>query len=65
MNYFNKLMFSYKALTLNIIFFFQLFLVNVYIPKDKVSGAHQGFGFVEFHAIHDADYALKVKKILF
>mmetsp|Transcript_1659 Transcript_1659/g.2813 ORF Transcript_1659/g.2813 Transcript_1659/m.2813 type:complete len:281 (+) Transcript_1659:31-873(+) len=35
-------------------------VVNVYIPKDKVSGAHQGFGFVEFHAIHDADYALKL-----
>merc|ERR1739848_729908 len=35
-------------------------VVNVHIPKDKVSGEHQGFGFVEFNTVADAEYATKV-----
>lgn len=35
-------------------------VVNVYIPKDKVSGAHSGFGFVEFFGEEDAEYAIRV-----
>ena len=34
--------------------------VNVYIPKDKVSNVHTGYGFVEMHSILDAEYALKI-----
>ena len=30
--------------------------VNVYLPKDRVTNAHQGFGFVEFRGEDDADY---------
>ena len=36
-------------------------VVNVYLPKDRVSGAHQGFGFVEFRGEEDADYAVKAR----
>jgi len=31
-------------------------LVNVYLPKDRITGAHQGYGFVEFKGEQDADY---------
>lgn len=30
--------------------------VNVYLPKDRVTGSHQGYGFVEFRSEEDADY---------
>jgi RNA recognition motif-containing protein len=30
--------------------------VNVYLPKDRVTNNHQGYGFVEFRAEEDADY---------
>lgn len=30
--------------------------VNVYMPKDRVTNAHQGYGFVEFKGEEDADY---------
>jgi splicing factor 3B subunit 4 len=33
-----------------------IFAVNVYMPKDRVTGGHQGYGFVEFKAEEDADY---------
>ena len=30
---------------------------NVHLPRDKVTGSHQGYGFVEFRSEEDADYA--------
>jgi hypothetical protein len=30
--------------------------VNVYLPKDRVTNNHQGYGFVEFQGEEDADY---------
>ncbi|KAI8030584.1 hypothetical protein LOK49_LG01G01322 [Camellia lanceoleosa] len=30
--------------------------VNVYVPKDRVTNLHQGYGFVEFRSEDDADY---------
>jgi hypothetical protein len=30
--------------------------VNVYLPKDRVTNTHQGYGFVEFKGEDDADY---------
>jgi RNA recognition motif. (a.k.a. RRM, RBD, or RNP domain) len=30
--------------------------VNVYLPKDRVTNQHQGYGFVEFRTEDDADY---------
>ncbi|KAJ3309721.1 Splicing factor 3B subunit 4 [Boothiomyces sp. JEL0838] len=35
-------------------------VVNVHLPKDRVSQAHQGYGFVEFMSEEDADYAIKI-----
>ena len=35
-------------------------VVNVHMPKDRVSLMHQGYGFVEFLTEEDADYAIKV-----
>ena len=31
-------------------------VVNVYMPKDRVTGLHQGFGFVEYRTEEDAEY---------
>lgn len=30
--------------------------VNVYMPKDRVTNNHQGYGFVEYRGEEDADY---------
>ncbi|PSC72717.1 Splicing factor 3B subunit 4 [Micractinium conductrix] len=35
-------------------------VVNVYMPKDRVTNEHQGYGFVEYRSEEDADYAIKV-----
>jgi len=35
-------------------------VVSVHMPKDKVSGRHQNYAFVEFRGEEDADYAVKV-----
>jgi len=35
-------------------------IVNVHLPKDRVTQQHQSFGFVEFVSEEDADYAAKI-----
>lgn len=35
-------------------------IVNVHLPKDRVTQTHQGYGFVEFISEEDAEYAAKV-----
>lgn len=35
-------------------------VVNVNVPRDKITGEHQGFCFVEFRSEEDADYAIKI-----
>ncbi|KTW28539.1 hypothetical protein T552_01799 [Pneumocystis carinii B80] len=35
-------------------------VVNVHLPKDRVSQTHQGFGFCEFLTIEDAEYACRI-----
>ena len=35
-------------------------LVNVHLPKDRVSMTHQGYGFCEFLTEEDAEYACKI-----
>ncbi|KAI9328397.1 hypothetical protein BDR26DRAFT_912768 [Obelidium mucronatum] len=35
-------------------------VVNVHLPKDRVTQSHQGFGFAEFQTEDDADYAIKI-----
>uniref|UniRef100_A0A7S4JM03 RRM domain-containing protein n=1 Tax=Odontella aurita TaxID=265563 RepID=A0A7S4JM03_9STRA len=32
---------------------------SVHMPKDKLTGAHNGYGFVEFNDVTDADYAMQ------
>lgn len=34
--------------------------VNVYVPKDRVTNLHQGYGFVEFRSEEDADYVINL-----
>lgn len=41
-----------------------LFSVNVHMPKDRITQAHQGYGFVEFIGEEDADYAIKVMNMI-
>lgn len=36
------------------------FAVNVHLPKDRISMAHQGYGFCEFLTEEDAEYACKI-----
>lgn len=35
-------------------------IVNVHLPKDRVTQTHQGFGFVEFISEEDAEYAARI-----
>jgi len=64
-------LFSLSWVTTPLFFLFMLFLflyfsfffcclssfsVNVYVPKDRVTNLHQGYGFVEFRSEEDADY---------
>ncbi|CAH0390628.1 unnamed protein product [Bemisia tabaci] len=39
-------------------------VVNVHMPKDRVSQSHQGYGFVEFLGEDDADYAIKIMNMI-
>lgn len=40
------------------------FLVNVHMPKDRVTQMHQGYGFVEFMGEEDADYSIKIMNMI-
>ncbi|CAB4446625.1 unnamed protein product [Rhizophagus irregularis] len=35
-------------------------VVNVHLPKDRVTQTHQGYGFCEYMSEDDADYAIKI-----
>mmetsp|Transcript_25841 Transcript_25841/g.24672 ORF Transcript_25841/g.24672 Transcript_25841/m.24672 type:complete len:392 (+) Transcript_25841:46-1221(+) len=39
-------------------------VVNVHMPKDKVSGTHLNYGFVEFRGEEDAEYAIKILNMI-
>ncbi|EKU20233.1 splicing factor 3B subunit 4, partial [Nannochloropsis gaditana CCMP526] len=39
-------------------------VVHVHMPRDKVTGMHQCFGFVEFRSEEDADYAVKIMNMV-
>merc|ERR1712076_191736 len=39
-------------------------VVNVHMPKDRVTMMHQGYGFVEFLTEEDADYSIKIMNMI-
>uniref|UniRef100_A0A6B2LBP4 Splicing factor 3B subunit 4 n=1 Tax=Arcella intermedia TaxID=1963864 RepID=A0A6B2LBP4_9EUKA len=39
-------------------------VVNVHIPRDKLSKEHMSYGFVEFQSEIDADYAIKIMNMI-
>ncbi|MCL4131841.1 UNVERIFIED_CONTAM: hypothetical protein GTU68_012226, partial [Idotea baltica] len=39
-------------------------VVNVHMPKDRVTQQHQGYGFVEFMGERDADYGIKIMNMI-
>lgn len=39
-------------------------VVNVHMPKDRVTQQHQGYGFVEFMGEDDADYSIKIMNMI-
>ncbi|KAH8284353.1 hypothetical protein KR018_004908 [Drosophila ironensis] len=39
-------------------------VVNVHLPKDRVTQLHQGYGFVEFLSEEDADYSIKIMNMI-
>jgi splicing factor 3B subunit 4 len=39
-------------------------VVNVHIPRDKLSQNHQGYGFVEFLTEEDAEYAIRIMSLI-
>lgn len=39
-------------------------VVNVHMPKDRVTQNHQGYGFVEFLGEEDADYSIKIMNMI-
>lgn len=34
------------------------------MPKDRITQAHQGYGFIEFLGEDDADYAIKIMNMI-
>ncbi|KAF5959825.1 hypothetical protein HYC85_001034 [Camellia sinensis] len=38
--------------------------INVYVPKDRVTNLHQGYGFVKFRSEDDADYDIATGAII-
>jgi len=39
-------------------------LATVHIPRDKITGEHSGYAFVEFSSEEDADYAMKIMNMV-
>merc|ERR1711962_727672 len=39
-------------------------VVNVHMPKDRITQNHQGYGFIEFMGEEDADYAIKIMNMI-
>lgn len=39
-------------------------VINVHMPKDKVTGKHLGYGFVEYRTEDDAEYTMKVMNMI-
>jgi len=45
--------------------FTQIGRVNsVHMPKDKLTGLHSGYGFIEFLDVNDADYAIQIMSMV-
>ena len=41
-----------------------IYVVNVHMPRDRITQLHQNYGFVEFMGEDDADYAIKIMNMI-
>lgn len=41
-----------------------MLIVNVHMPRDRITQQHQSYGFVEFMGEDDADYAIKIMNMI-
>ena len=39
-------------------------VVNIHLPRDKITNEHNGFGLVEFRGEEDANYAIKIMHLV-
>jgi len=39
-------------------------IINIHLPRDKITGEHQTYSFIEFRGEEDADYAIKIMHMI-
>lgn len=39
-------------------------VLNVHVPRDKITGEHSGFGFIEFRNEEDCNYSIKIMHMI-
>ena len=53
-----------KQMLIIILLKYLICIVNVHMPRDRITQLHQNYGFVEFMGEDDADYAIKIMNMI-